>query len=76
MNWEPPSSLSSLAFEEKNQELTMSLSAHRHFLHLRKKLRNDDKPFGSLSSVTLEGKKKKNDDKLGRFVVIVTPKKK
>jgi hypothetical protein len=50
--------LSSSAFEEKNQEMTMSLPAHHRFLHLRKKLKNDDKPPGSPSSATLEKKNK------------------
>jgi len=57
---EPSSLLSSFAFEEKNQKMTTSWETRRHhLLHLRKKLRNDDKPFSWPSSVTLDKKTKK-----------------
>jgi len=44
--------------EGKNQEMMMSREACCCLLHLRKKLRNDDEPLGSLSSVTLQKKTK------------------
>jgi ssRNA-specific RNase YbeY (16S rRNA maturation enzyme) len=59
MNQEPPNSFSTSAFEEKTQEITMNLSTCHHLLHLRKKLRNDNKPFGSLSFAIVEKENKK-----------------
>jgi hypothetical protein len=57
---EPSSLLSSFAFKEKNQKMTTSWETRRHhLLHLRKKLRNDDKPFSWPSSATLDKKTKK-----------------
>jgi hypothetical protein len=56
---EPPSSSSSSAFEEKNQKTTTSQEANCHLLHLRKKLRNDDKPPDTPSFATLEKKTKR-----------------
>jgi hypothetical protein len=67
---ELPSSSSSFTFEEKNQEMTTSWKACHHLLHLRKKLRNDDKPLGSPLFVTPEKKKQGDDDEPRRFVVI------
>ncbi len=55
---EPPSSSSSFAFEEKNQEMMTSQGVRHHLLHLRKKPKNDDKPFGLSSSLTPEKKNK------------------
>jgi hypothetical protein len=59
MSWELPSLSSSFAFKEKNQDPMMSWKACRRLLHLRKKLRNDDKLPSLLSSTTLEKKRKK-----------------
>jgi len=58
MNWEPLSSSLSSPFEEKNQETMTNREVHRRLLHLRKKLRNDDKPLGSPSFATLDKKNK------------------
>jgi hypothetical protein len=57
---EPPNLLSFSTFEEKNQEMMMSFSTCCRLLQLRKKLRNDNKPLGLLSFVTLENKKQKD----------------
>ncbi len=37
---------------------------------MRKKLKNDDKPFDSPSFVTIEKKKQKDDDEPGRLTII------
>jgi len=68
--------LSSFAFEEKNQETTTSLPAHRRFLHLRKKLKNDDKPPDSPSFATLEKKNKEMTTNQGGLPSFATLEKK
>jgi hypothetical protein len=50
-NQEPLNLSSFSTFEEKNQETTTNREARRRLLHLRKKLKNDDKSPG-LSSFT------------------------
>jgi hypothetical protein len=48
--------------KEKNQETTTSYETCCHFLHLKEKPRNDDKPLCLLSYATIEKKKQKDDD--------------
>jgi hypothetical protein len=52
MKREPPNLSPSFTFEEKNKETMMSQEAHHCLLHLRKKLKNDNKPLDSPLSIT------------------------
>ncbi len=44
--------------------MMMSREVHHRFLHLRKKLKNDDEPLGLLSYATPKEKKQRDDDEL------------
>jgi hypothetical protein len=74
-NWKPPSSLSSSTFEGKNQEMTTSLLAHHHLLHLRKKKKMMMSLLARRHLLHLR-KKQKNDDEPRGLSSYSTPKKK